>query len=222
MDGHLATVTDLREHEFLIRQLRDPKYWHVNPIGVHHLGPWLGALQLDGSREPDGGWRWVTGEEFLFSTWHSDQASEHSQPNEDRSPHKPQQHIVYVMRSAGDYLNARWGDGGAGDARSYIVEFDSLPVVTTHSRKDPYVSVVIEERSQSQRIGFSIESKGRTPIGGDFNRRYTLFLPPGIYRLKTIDVSGNSSQTTLTDQEIELVQGQRVILNDLGEVDVSS
>ena len=32
-------------------------------------GPWLGGFQPDGAPEPDGGWQWVTGEEWSYTNW---------------------------------------------------------------------------------------------------------------------------------------------------------
>jgi hypothetical protein len=55
--GTLATVRFEAENDF-----------------VYGLGPalaWLGGYQRAGSVEPDGGWRWITGEEWSFTKWDS-------------------------------------------------------------------------------------------------------------------------------------------------------
>ncbi|RQV94632.1 hypothetical protein EH220_07100, partial [bacterium] len=65
--GHLVTITSPEEDDFVIRLLNDAQYWSSSPDTGLMVGPWIGALQLDDSREPDGGWRWITGERFLYS-----------------------------------------------------------------------------------------------------------------------------------------------------------
>jgi hypothetical protein len=34
-------------------------------------GPWIGGIQVNANREPDGNWRWVTGERFVYTNWQS-------------------------------------------------------------------------------------------------------------------------------------------------------
>lgn len=65
--GYLATVTDAEEHAFLTAtSLTDPDLFYLN------WGPHIGGFQdTDASdfQEPDGGWRWITGEPFDWSDW---------------------------------------------------------------------------------------------------------------------------------------------------------
>lgn len=61
MRGHLATITSARENAFVLKRLKDS--------GGVSAWFWLGGYQPAGSREPDGGWRWVTGEKWSFTNW---------------------------------------------------------------------------------------------------------------------------------------------------------
>ena len=66
LGGHLVTMTSQAEDDFVFRLIDDGKYWYR---GVNLRGPWIGAYQPEGSPEPDGNWRWVTGEPFEYTNW---------------------------------------------------------------------------------------------------------------------------------------------------------
>jgi prepilin-type N-terminal cleavage/methylation domain-containing protein len=55
--GHLATITSQKEWD-IVRAL--PGAYQV----------WLGGYQPKGSKEPDGGWAWVTGEPMSCTAWY--------------------------------------------------------------------------------------------------------------------------------------------------------
>jgi hypothetical protein len=57
VQGHLATVTSADENAFVTTQLGDT------------AGAWLGGEQPPCSVEPGGGWRWITGEPWAYTTW---------------------------------------------------------------------------------------------------------------------------------------------------------
>lgn len=58
--GHLATVTDLSENDFL----------KANFTGPGDAGTiWLGASQGPEANEPAGDWVWVTGEPWTYTHW---------------------------------------------------------------------------------------------------------------------------------------------------------
>ena len=61
--AHLATINSAEENGFIYTLVLDEKFW------PGHAGPWIGGFQPPGSREPDGGWAWVTGEAFNFTSW---------------------------------------------------------------------------------------------------------------------------------------------------------
>ncbi len=68
LGGHLVTITSPAENEFVFHLIDDDKYWYPS---INWRGPWIGAYQPPGSSEPDGGWRWVTGEPFEYRNWDS-------------------------------------------------------------------------------------------------------------------------------------------------------
>ncbi len=66
LGGHLVTITDSGENLF-VRSLIP---MDLPGDGQNYIfGPTIGLVQRDGSREPAGGWEWVTGEPFTFSDW---------------------------------------------------------------------------------------------------------------------------------------------------------
>ncbi|MCZ6572206.1 MAG: lectin-like protein [Planctomycetota bacterium] len=99
--GHLATVTSLPEHEFLISTFADRDF-----------GLWLGGIQAPGSTEPGGGWGWITGEPFAFTIWN---------PSEPNNAQGEEERIE--LRSEGAFRG--WNDQFSLDTNSgYIVEWE--------------------------------------------------------------------------------------------------
>lgn len=72
-EGYLATITSSKENEFVFSLIDKKRFWHpyVTEYGNEYIGPWIGGCQEEGAREPDGGWKWVTGEEFEYEKWAS-------------------------------------------------------------------------------------------------------------------------------------------------------
>lgn len=73
--GHLATITSAAENQFVFELILDDSFWTGDGLEQFVYGPWLGAQQQPGSSEPDGGWSWVTGETFQFTSWFSGEPS---------------------------------------------------------------------------------------------------------------------------------------------------
>jgi len=67
--GHLVTITSKAENDFVFALVDHPEYWERMDKGPWMMGPWIGGVQAEGAREPDGGWQWVTGEPFAFTNW---------------------------------------------------------------------------------------------------------------------------------------------------------
>jgi hypothetical protein len=66
--GTLATITSAEENSFVFALTDSTTYWY--PFSdTAAIGPWLGGFQPDGSPEPAGGWKWVTGEPFVYTNW---------------------------------------------------------------------------------------------------------------------------------------------------------
>jgi uncharacterized caspase-like protein len=59
--GHLATITSADENRFIYDLFRqDPRFTKAEKGALY--GPMFGLYQVDQSREPAGGWAWITGE----------------------------------------------------------------------------------------------------------------------------------------------------------------
>ena len=105
VSGHLVTITSAAENAFLIDRIvpapRTP-------------APLIGGFQPPGSREPDGGWRWVTGEPFIYTNWGSQEPNE-ALPDAD--------FLIFFDQE----VVGTWND--VIDLESiYIIEYDTAPV----------------------------------------------------------------------------------------------
>lgn len=80
--GHLVTLTSAAENRFVFDLIRHDEnfwtFWDDPGSGPGATGPTLGLVQAEGSREPDGGWTWVTGEEVGFEAWRKGQPNNHN------------------------------------------------------------------------------------------------------------------------------------------------
>lgn len=63
--GYLATITSAEENRFVFDLVNTPAFF----LAGNGFGPALGALQPPGSREPNGGWQWASGEPWTFGNW---------------------------------------------------------------------------------------------------------------------------------------------------------
>lgn len=96
--GHLATVTSKRESAVLKKLLENA------PFGSY----WLGATDV----EWEGSWKWVTGEDFLWTNWNG------SEPNND----------IYNDLGAENYLETgssysyQWNDACGANTSGFILE----------------------------------------------------------------------------------------------------
>jgi hypothetical protein len=105
LHGHLATITSQAENDFI-----------VNNLGGFALlrQHWLGGYQDTTAPdyvEPAGGWRWVTGEPWQYTSWH---------PGEPNNTGGVEIYLIYE-HAAGD-----WNDLSATDRRDgFVVEFES-------------------------------------------------------------------------------------------------
>ena len=98
--GHLVTITSEDEQAFIAAEL-DVSYWN-----------WIGGYQDPndpGYSEPNGGWKWITGESWNYENW---------------APGEPN------GGSGDNHLNLKfppdeiaWNDNGACGAGNYIVEW---------------------------------------------------------------------------------------------------
>lgn len=123
LGGYLATATTAAENDFIYNLASaDDSLWFTDFAG-NGFGPWLGGFQPAGSPEPAGGWSWVTGEPFSYTSWATFEPS-NGDGNEDR--------IVYF--GLGKLKDKTWNDYPGDPAQlsrpaviSYIVEWSSVP-----------------------------------------------------------------------------------------------
>jgi hypothetical protein len=117
--GHLATITSKEENNFIVDLIRrDPGYW--SPYKTEWVnGPMFGLMQKPGSKEPAGGWEWVTGEKVKFLNWARDMPNN----NEGRASIGAYgfQHPDGRGRGKSDWW--RWDDY-VHPMNAYIVEID--------------------------------------------------------------------------------------------------
>ncbi len=65
--GYLACITTEEENLFVFDLTLASGTWYTST--VWEIGPWLGGYQLPGSEEPDHGWVWISGEDWVYSNW---------------------------------------------------------------------------------------------------------------------------------------------------------
>ena len=116
LDGYLATITSADEDAFVYGLIDSSGYWRERGAGVL-AGPWIGGYQLEGSAEPEGGWFWITAEEFSYSNWTSTQPDERNNTNQNR---------IHFGESQGGRVPT-WDDQGASqELNGFVVELSSL------------------------------------------------------------------------------------------------
>ena len=102
MSGHLATISDQQENDF------------IAALVPGHTA-YIGGYQPVGSSEPSGGWTWVTGESFSYYNWHS------GEPNDD-SGNRPENYLQIYGTDSMFYTT--WND--ITDYPDwYVVEYES-------------------------------------------------------------------------------------------------
>ncbi len=125
--GHLATVTSAEEFLVVHGLAADPSTWNGR------VGPWLGGYQDQGPRviEPDGGWQWVTGED-----WYEGWDPQWGEPS-NGVPSLPESYLHYIGSPLGscaqDIPNRHWNDfweDGFGDSctpapKGFIIEWSA-------------------------------------------------------------------------------------------------
>ncbi|WP_096790521.1 caspase family protein [Phaeobacter piscinae] len=117
--GYLATISSSEENNFLLKLFStDERFITGSGDGGLH-GPMIGLFQADRSREPSGGWVWVTGEPMTFRGW--------SPGNPDNSRNR--QHWARFYRSrnfAGTSVPVKYWDDTTSSLWSggYLVEIE--------------------------------------------------------------------------------------------------
>jgi hypothetical protein len=117
--GYLVTITSKEENDFVFSLISDPNFWSPRmPITDKYFGPWLGGYQSKGSKEPDGGWVWVTGEAFSYTNWCQ------GEPNNELGREKYLHFFCYTAGSQGAKVGT-WNDEKINKKLpAYIIELD--------------------------------------------------------------------------------------------------
>ena len=112
--GYLATITSAAENDFVFGLVNAPEFFSAS----YGVGPALGGLQRDGSAEPDGGWRWMTGEPWNYHNWMR------KEPNNGHSRFGTEDRLQFYSGIPGTPA-ATWNDVNRHDVNSsiaYVVE----------------------------------------------------------------------------------------------------
>ncbi len=125
--GHLVTMGSAEENAFVFDLIDDdPALWDDSNLNHSHgSGPWIGGLQPDGSPEPKGRWRWVTGEPWFYANWAPEQ------PNDDPAPPPGQQNRAQFL-GYGQLMGPTWNDARDYSLQpGYVIEIgvDNVPGV---------------------------------------------------------------------------------------------
>lgn len=125
LPGHLVSITSSDEQGFLLK--------HIDLPG--NMRFWLGGYQdttAPDYSEPSGGWRWVTGEEFVYANWNQSTNPNQDQPNNFND--LPENYI-------GTYINPwSWNDfindvgtvfGPSQIPSGFVVEYEAVPEPAT-------------------------------------------------------------------------------------------
>ncbi len=115
--GYLASLGSADENAFVFNLAKfSPDVWYSSNGSGY--GPWLGGTQPAGSTEPAGGWKWVTGESFGYTSWSP------AEPN-NGGPGENSLHFYAVSAPMGP----TWNDAPSDFlTRGYMVEFDTTPL----------------------------------------------------------------------------------------------
>ncbi|CAH0529538.1 hypothetical protein [Vibrio hippocampi] len=148
--GYLASITSEAENDFVFSLVDSPDYFWTFPKYVegksqhnHHeisIGPFLGGYQPEGSKEPDGGWSWLSGEQWGYSNWavnlDDGVIDKDPRPNDQPNDSGNGQRVMgfgemnQPVPTWGDYMDdvGTYGrDRLPGRAYAFIIEFETMP-----------------------------------------------------------------------------------------------
>lgn len=116
MVGHLTTITSAEETSFVVTAFVTPHEY------------WIGGYQDTSdaaSRQPAGGWRWVTGEQWSYTNWQP------GEPNDSTVNGYPTEDCLVIAGDDGGWNDMNGNEFGsfwyADRGRGYIVEYDVIP-----------------------------------------------------------------------------------------------
>lgn len=112
--GELVSITSRAERNFIIDLIEDdPSFF--SPLGA---GPTIGLLQAPGSREPDGGWEWLSGEPFSYQDWRR------NEPNDRSGQGNPERYAIISFDRERESIGAAGWNDTSGTSHSFIIEIN--------------------------------------------------------------------------------------------------
>lgn len=137
--GYLATIHSSAENAFVFSLIADNKFWHRfdKPYNDWVLsGPFIGGFQPAGAAEPDGGWQWVSGEDWTFELWQKEGLDIGINFPPDDQPNNSNDNQNVLAFGEVDYPVSYWGDvphmmGTHGTPappnHGFIIEYENRP-----------------------------------------------------------------------------------------------
>jgi len=143
--GYLASITSEGENTFVFNLVSDKKFfWFFEEDGPHYgisIGPFLGGYQPEGSPEPAGGWRWLSGEPWSYTNWckNLDDGVIDKDPRPNNQPNDSGTGQAIMGFGEMNLPVATWGDymgntatygGGPGSQDSvngFVIEYERNP-----------------------------------------------------------------------------------------------
>jgi len=138
--GYLASIHSIQENEFLFWLVRDLKFWYRFDHGgelFNLSGPFLGGFQPVGSVEPDGGWRWVSGEPWTFERWQHEDLPIGNKMKPDNQPNNNNGNQNVMAFGEVDLPVSYWSDvphtmsthnSGGPSCYGFIIEYEQKPL----------------------------------------------------------------------------------------------
>ena len=134
LGGYLVTITSQEENEFVFDLIDEPEYW--SSFSGRNSGPWIGAFQLEGADEPDGGWTWLNDEGLLsetFDNWTTGEPNDFGSGNEN---------TVNFWSLNPSTRTPTWNDTTISTpVLAYVVEFDT-PILLGDINNDGMVNLL--------------------------------------------------------------------------------
>jgi len=176
MGGYLAVITSAEENDFVHKLAVDDTLWLFNQWG-NGMGPWLGGYQTANSPEPKGGWTWVNGEPWSYTSW-APLEPNNSGSGEDRL------HLFGIQKLRGPH----WNDLHRNEKlKGFVVEFEGS-AADQSKPFEPYFQYVYQipeqtddgwETSSLSKEGVDsgkIEELMRSIVNGTFPNVYSVLL----------------------------------------------
>ena len=110
LPGHLATLTSQEENDFV---------WQTFEAYDYHLG----GFQVRRARKVDRGWRWITGERFIFTNWGSGEPNDCCETTGIEDGEENCLHFWTEEPGVWNDIGSRY----VQDMYGYIIEYEEMP-----------------------------------------------------------------------------------------------